>query len=139
VKGLVQREDSLIKPRQSQNRISGFSTESGHDCRFSVSLTLSYNILLLFKRGILYTGIVEYILLCLWLKQKSIKFKQAFRNIQQPRASRYYYKSSSFNFQWKFWLIWRMRNKFPSCFHSTYRWIIHTLTLIYHTRNTCMQ
>jgi hypothetical protein len=25
---LVQRGDSLIKPRQSQNRISGFSTES---------------------------------------------------------------------------------------------------------------
>jgi hypothetical protein len=28
VKGLVQREGSLIKPRQSQNRISGFGTES---------------------------------------------------------------------------------------------------------------
>jgi hypothetical protein len=28
VKALVQREDSLIKPRQSQNRISGFSTDS---------------------------------------------------------------------------------------------------------------
>jgi hypothetical protein len=28
VKALVQREDSLIKPRQSQNRISGFSTEA---------------------------------------------------------------------------------------------------------------
>jgi hypothetical protein len=27
-KALVQREDSLIKPRQSQNRISDFSTES---------------------------------------------------------------------------------------------------------------
>ena len=27
MKGLVQREGSLIKPRQSQNRISGFSTE----------------------------------------------------------------------------------------------------------------
>ena len=27
-KALVQRGDSLIKPRQSQNRISGFSTES---------------------------------------------------------------------------------------------------------------
>ena len=27
-KALVQREDSLIKPRKSQNRISGFSTES---------------------------------------------------------------------------------------------------------------
>jgi hypothetical protein len=27
VKALVQREDSLIKPRQSQNRVSGFSTE----------------------------------------------------------------------------------------------------------------
>jgi hypothetical protein len=26
VKALVQREDSLIKPHQSQNRISGFST-----------------------------------------------------------------------------------------------------------------
>ena len=28
VEALVQRGDSLIKPRQSQNRISGFSTES---------------------------------------------------------------------------------------------------------------
>ena len=28
MKALVQREDSLIKPRQSQNRISGFSTDS---------------------------------------------------------------------------------------------------------------
>jgi hypothetical protein len=27
VKALVQRGDSLIKPRQSQNRISGFSTD----------------------------------------------------------------------------------------------------------------
>jgi hypothetical protein len=27
-KALVQRGDSLIKPRQTQNRISGFSTES---------------------------------------------------------------------------------------------------------------
>jgi hypothetical protein len=28
VKALVQRGDSLIKPRQSQNRMSGFSTDS---------------------------------------------------------------------------------------------------------------
>ena len=28
MKAQVQREDSLIKPRQAQNRISGFSTES---------------------------------------------------------------------------------------------------------------
>jgi hypothetical protein len=28
VKALVQWEDSLIKPRQSQNRISGFSTDN---------------------------------------------------------------------------------------------------------------
>ena len=28
MKALVQREDSLIKPRQSQNRISGFRTDS---------------------------------------------------------------------------------------------------------------
>jgi hypothetical protein len=30
MKALVQREGSLIKPRQSQNRISGFSTESAN-------------------------------------------------------------------------------------------------------------
>ena len=39
----------------------------------SSCLCQDYNILLLFKRDILYTGNVEYILLCLCLKQKIIK------------------------------------------------------------------
>jgi hypothetical protein len=39
----------------------------------SQCLCQDYNILLLFKRDILYTGNVEYILLCLCLKQKNYK------------------------------------------------------------------
>ena len=35
MKALVQREDSLIKPHQSQNRISGFSTDSVRLARFN--------------------------------------------------------------------------------------------------------
>jgi hypothetical protein len=68
-------------------------------CQMSSCLCQDYNILLLFKRYILYTGNVEYILLCLCLKQKNIKIKQAFKNIQQPRTSRNISsgKSSSFN------------------------------------------
>jgi hypothetical protein len=67
--------------------------------RLASCLCQDYNILLLFKRDILYTGNVEYILLCLCLKQKNIKIKQAFKNIQQPRTSRNISsgKSSSFN------------------------------------------
>ena len=79
-------------------------------CQMSSCLCQDNNILLLFKRDILYTGNVEYILLCL-KKKTDIKIKQAFKNIQQPRTSRNISsgKSSSFNG------IWRMRNKFPSC------------------------
>jgi hypothetical protein len=70
-------------------------------CQMSSCLCQIYNILLLFKhkRDILYTGNVEYILLCLCLEQKIIKIKQAFKNIQQPRTSRNISsgKSSSFN------------------------------------------
>jgi hypothetical protein len=68
--------------------------------QMSSCLCQDYNILLLFKRDILYTGNVEYILLCLCLKQKIIKIKQAFTNIQQPRASRYFFWEI-FKFQWK--------------------------------------
>ena len=35
MKALVQRGDSLIKPRQSQNRMSGFSTDSVLKARFN--------------------------------------------------------------------------------------------------------
>ena len=56
------------------------ATMGRHDCRFSVSNVFLFvsrllNILLLFKhkRDILYTGNVEYILLCLCLEQKNYK------------------------------------------------------------------
>jgi hypothetical protein len=70
--------------------------------QMSSCLCQDYNILLLFKRDILNTGNVEYILLCLCLclKQKIIKIKQAFTNIQQPRAYRYFFEEI-FKFQWK--------------------------------------
>jgi hypothetical protein len=42
-------------------------------CQMSSCLCQDYNILLLFKRDILYTGNVEYILLCLCFKQKNYK------------------------------------------------------------------
>jgi hypothetical protein len=51
----------------------GFNTSADLACQMSSCLCQDYNILLLFKRDILYTGNVEFILLCLSLKQKNYK------------------------------------------------------------------
>ena len=62
----------------SSRRLAGMTADLA--CQMSSCLCQDYNILLLFKRDILYTGNVEYILLCLCFKQqKIIKIKQAFK------------------------------------------------------------
>ena len=83
----------------SSRRLAGMTADLA--CQMSSCLCQDYNILLLFKhkRDILYTGNVEYILLCLCLEQKIIKIKQAFKNIQQPRTFRYFF-GEIFKFQW---------------------------------------
>ena len=55
----------------SSRRLAGMTADLA--CQMSSCLCQDYNILLLFKRDILYTGNVEYILLCLCLKQKKYK------------------------------------------------------------------
>jgi hypothetical protein len=55
----------------SSRRLAGMTADLA--CQMSSCLCQDYNILLLFKRDILYTGNVEYILLCLCLKQKNYK------------------------------------------------------------------
>ena len=73
-------------------------------CQMSSCLCQDYNILLLFKhkRDILYTGNVQYILLCPFVSSKKIIkiIKQAFKIIQQPRTFRYFF-GEIFKFQWK--------------------------------------
>ena len=63
----------------SSRRLAGMTADLA--CQMSSCLCQDYNILLLFKhkRDILYTGNVEYILLCLCLEQKNYKIKQAFK------------------------------------------------------------
>ena len=85
----------------SSRRLAGRTADLA--CQMSSCLCQNYNILLLFKhkRDILYTGNVEYILLCLCLEQKNYKdIIQAFKNIQQPRTFRYFF-GEIFKFQWK--------------------------------------
>ena len=53
----------------SSRRLAGMTADLV--CQMSSCLCQDYNILLLFKRDILYSGNVEYILLC--LKQKNYK------------------------------------------------------------------
>ena len=80
----------------SSRRLAGMTADLA--CQMSSCLCQDYNILLLFKRDILYTGNVEYILLCLCFKQKIIKFKQAlniYNNHEHLVISSG--KSSSFN------------------------------------------
>ena len=57
----------------SSRRLAGMNADLA--CQMSSCLCEDYNILLLFKhkRDILYTGNVEYILLCLCLEQKNYK------------------------------------------------------------------
>ena len=57
----------------SSRRWAGMTADLA--CQMSSCLCQDYNILLLFKhkRDILYTGNVEYILLCLCLEQKNYK------------------------------------------------------------------
>ena len=58
----------------SSRRLAGMTAlKADLACQISSCLCQDYNILLLFKRDILYTGNVEYILLCLCLKQKKNK------------------------------------------------------------------
>ena len=71
-------------------------------CQMSSCLCQDYTIFYCCSNKIFYTLNVEYILLC--LKQKIIKIKQAFTNVQQPQAFRYFFdfgvclgKFSSFN------------------------------------------
>jgi hypothetical protein len=66
-------------------------------CQMSSCLCQDYNIILLFKRDVLYTGKVEYILLSLCLEQKNYKdlTKQAFNNHEHLIISSE--KFSSFN------------------------------------------
>jgi hypothetical protein len=96
----------------SSRRLAGMTADLA--CQMSSCLCQDYNILLLFKRDILYTGNVEYILLCLCFKQqKIIKIKQAFKiynNHEHLVISSG--KSSALQVSME---IWRMRNKFPSC------------------------
>jgi hypothetical protein len=83
----------------SSRRLAGMTADL-IACQMSSCLCQDYNILLLFKhkRDVLYTGNVECILR---LEQKKIiKIKQAFKNIQQPRTSRYFF-GEIFKFQWK--------------------------------------
>ena len=58
----------------SSRRLAGMTADF-IACQMSSCLYQDYNILLLFKhkRDILYTGNVEYILLCLCLEQKNYK------------------------------------------------------------------
>jgi hypothetical protein len=59
----------------SSQRLAGMIMTADLACQMSSCLCQDYNILLLFKhkRDILYTGNVEYILLCLCLEQKNYK------------------------------------------------------------------
>ena len=61
--------------RLSSSRRSAGMTADLIACQMSSCLCQDYNILLLFKhkRDILYTGNIEYILLCLCLEQKNYK------------------------------------------------------------------
>jgi hypothetical protein len=70
---------ALRLTRLSNSRVATIGRMAGMTadlaCQMSSCLCQDYNILLLFKRDILYTGNVEYILLCLCLclKQKNYK------------------------------------------------------------------
>ena len=63
----------LTRLSSSRRYLAGMTADLA--CQMSSCLCQDYNILLLFKhkRDILYTGNVEYILLCLCLEQKNYK------------------------------------------------------------------
>ena len=90
----------------SSRRWAGMTADLA--CQMSSCLCRDYNILLLFKhkRDILYTGNVEYILLCRCLEQKT--------GIQNYTTTTNISLFLRGNLQVSM-EIWRMRNKFPSC------------------------
>jgi hypothetical protein len=87
----------------SSRRLAGMTADLA--CQMSSCLCQDYNILLLFKhkRDIHWKRRVHFTL--------SLSLKQAFKNMEQPRTSRYFF-GEIFKFQME---IWRMRNKFPGC------------------------
>jgi hypothetical protein len=83
----------------SSRRLAGMTADSV--CQMSSCLCQDYNILLLFKRDILYSGNVEYILLCLYLKQKNYKdYKAGIQKYTTTTNTRYFF-GEIFKFQWK--------------------------------------
>jgi hypothetical protein len=76
----------------SSRRLAGMTADLA--CQMSSCLCQDYNILLLFKhkRDIHWKRRVHFTL--------SLSLKQAFKNMEQPRTSRYFF-GEIFKFQWK--------------------------------------